>query len=268
MTRKSRANPARRSYWAIDRTAKCWSASWECLLAASRDANRWVLRVDGPLANIYPPLKEGLLACGLTNPPRLPSLLMHPAASAITRHDHRARVQMWRQCSSIDGARNSGTGKFQRNLHHADLAVVVAEIPIPQSDDARAATTIAGAHLLNCRAILALEHGRSLSRSAAIACNPIQEIVSLLIRDESNILSESKGEDIKRINGIVLSFTGLNSVRSRLYVDAAKYLAGINSMHAADDRLCQRLRPQRRAEAPMWRRSLILHRQAIATPPT
>ena len=150
----------------------------------------------------------------------------------------------------------------------ADLAVVSAEIPVPQSADERAAITIAGAHLMNCIGIPALEHGRSLSRSAAIACNPIQGITSMLIRDESNVLPESKGEDIKRMNGIVLSFTGLNSVRSRLDVDPAQYLEGINFMHAAVDRLSQRLRTQRRAEAPMRRRSFILHRLAIATPPT
>ncbi len=52
------------------------------------------------------------------------------------------------------------------------------------------------------KAIPAPERGRILSRAAAIARTRIDEIATLLTREEGKILAEAKGEVIKGINCI------------------------------------------------------------------
>ena len=110
------------------------------------------------------------------------------------------------QGSYINGAWVTGAGKVQRNLNPADLAEVVAEFPTARSADALAAIAAAEAAWPMWKAVPAPERGRILARAAAIARTRIDEIATLLTREEGKILAEAKGEVIKGIN--CLDFCG------------------------------------------------------------
>lgn len=106
------------------------------------------------------------------------------------------------QGSYINGKWVTGSGKVQRNLNPADLTEVVAEFPTAQNAEALAAIAAAEAAWPMWKAIPAPERGRILSRAAAIARTRIDEIATLLTREEGKILAEAKGEVIKGINCI------------------------------------------------------------------
>jgi aldehyde dehydrogenase (NAD+) len=104
------------------------------------------------------------------------------------------------QGSYINGKWVTGSGKVQRNLNPADLTEVVAEFPAAQNAEALAAIAAAEAAWPMWKALPAPERGRILSRAAAIARTRIDEIATLLTREEGKILAEAKGEVIKGIN--------------------------------------------------------------------
>jgi aldehyde dehydrogenase (NAD+) len=106
------------------------------------------------------------------------------------------------QGSYINGKWVTGSGKIQRNLNPADLTEVVAEFPTAQNAEALAAIAAAEAAWPMWKALPAPERGRILSRAAAIARTRIDEIATLLTREEGKILAEAKGEVIKGINCI------------------------------------------------------------------
>ncbi|MFO0004314.1 MAG: aldehyde dehydrogenase family protein, partial [bacterium] len=98
------------------------------------------------------------------------------------------------QGSYINGKWTVGSGRVQRNLNPADLSEVVAEFPTAQNSDALAAIAAAEAAWPIWKATPAPERGRILGRAAAIARARIDEIATLLTREEGKILAEAKGE--------------------------------------------------------------------------